>query len=792
MKNILRNFWITISRFRTASFLNILGLTVALAVFMVIISQAYWELTYNKGIKQHEQVFRLVKNDGEDLWLVFSRPFAEAIGKTSPEIETFAATGHWVYNILAQTLDINEQTIETKTNYTRGTPAITEVLSLKCLSGDFKRLEEPKAAMIAKSVADILFSEGDPIGNRIILPDFKDTLQIVAIYKDLPQNCTFKNGIFSNLGDVDINQRHNSSYVYYYKLNSPNAKLEVESQAKKIYQEIYATDKDEDDEDDEEETLNFYLEPLLNLYYSEATTFHETGNWALTRLLITIAIVIVLIAVINYINFFMALVPIRIRSVNINKVFGTPTASLRLNIIGEAVGLLLLSFGLALLLVQYLFDTSVGELIVASLKIGNNLFIVFTTFIMITIVGILAGLFPAFFITKYNPALVLKGSFGRGVQGKLFRNILVTFQFTISTILIIGASFLYLQNRFMQKYDYGFNRDRLVTVQVGGKIASQPQTFLSELKKNPAIEGIAYAFTPILNIGIEWGRSYNGETIHFSNMPVSWNYPEFMGLTLVEGRFFIEDDASKTGGTIIFNETAAKQYGIKVGDFIYGHHWKENAEIVGIVNHFNFTSLQNNIEPLAIYEFGSAGWFLPSVAHIRLSPKADFKQTADFIASCMKEVNPEMKTEEIVINPFDETIENLYTKEIKLTKIISLFSLVAVIISLMGVFGIVVFENQHRKKEIALRKIHGSTVALILGMFNRKFLYILLISFVIAAPIAYYGVTKWLSGFAYKTPVYWWIFAVGFLVVAFITSITVTLQTLSVANENPIKAIKQE
>jgi len=344
----------------------------------------------------------------------------------------------------------------------------------------------------------------------------------------------------------------------------------------------------------------------------------------------------------------------------------------------------------------------------------------------------------------------------------------------------------------MQKYDYGFNRDRLATVWVGNKIASQPQTFLLELRKNPDIENVAYADNSIINIGMGWGRMYKGEHIHHKCLPVSWNYPEFMGLTLLEGRFFIEDDALKVGGTFIFNEVAATKYNIKVGEFMYGHTVDEPAEVVGIVKNFNFTSLQDNIEPLALYEFGSKGWRIPSIAHIRLTPNADFKQTADFIASTMIAINPNFKPENIQVTPFDMDIENLYTKEIKLTKIISLFSIMAILISLMGVFGIVVFENQHRRKEIALRKIHGSTASLILGMFNRKFIVILLISFVIAAPAAYFAVTKWLSGFAYKTPIYWWVFVVGFLVVALITLLTVTLQTFRNANENPVKALKND
>jgi putative ABC transport system permease protein len=721
-----------------------------------------------------------------------SRPIGESIGTCSPAIESYTVT--WsMGNANVKTLEREGIMKECITPVTFVSPSFIEVFSLDVLSGNVKQFEEPKTAVISQSLAEVLFPNDEPVGNMIVYPNWKDTLQIVAVYKNLQNNCTFKNNLFINISDRYIDDQSEWSFIYFYKLNSFNAKKEIEEQAKKVVMDLYLGQEyiDQENIDEFNEMLSFHLEPFSNLYYSKVHYF-QTGNKALTGMLVSIALIIILIAISNYINFFMALVPIRIRSVNINKVFGTPTSALRWNITGEAVGILLLSFGLALLLVEYLSGTFIGDLIDTSLKINDNLLSVLIVGIVIIGIGILVGLFPAFYITKFNPALVLKGSFGRSKQGQRLRSILIIFQFTISIALIIGAGFVHIQSRYMQKFDYGFNRDRLITVSVGGKIASQPQAFLSELRKNPAIEGIAYGDNSIVNIGMGWGRTFKGEHISHKCLPVSWNYPQFMGLTLIEGRFFIEDDATKIGGTIIFNETAAKKYNIQVGDFMGGHSEKEEAEVVGIVKDFNFSSLKEGIEPLALYEFGCEGWRIPSIANIRLSPNADFKQTTDFIASCMKEVNPDLNIEKIKIYPFDTEIENLYTKEQKLTKIISLFSLVAIIISLMGVFGIVVFENQHRRKEIALRKIHGSTATLILGMFNRKFINILLISFVIAAPIAYFAVLKWLSGFAYRTPVYWWVFAIGFLVVAFITLLTVTLQTYHSANENPIKAIKTE
>ena len=794
MKNILRNFWITLTRFKMASILNILGLTVAFTVFMIIMSQTYWELTYNRDIKQHEQIFRLslgtsAEIDPKNVYI--SRLFGETIGTSSAVVEAYSPIFTWSRAFI-KTTDMQGQKHETKSAHILVSPNITELLSFESLLGDFKRLQEPNAAIIPQSLANLLFPNEYPIDNSIIFPKSKDTLHVVAVYKDLPNNCSFENGVYSNIGDFRIHDEGDWSFIYYYKLYSSKTKLEFEKQAKaKVIEMIKQTNAIDNNEHDNElnDIIQIFLEPISNLYYSAMAGNSHFGNRTLTNLLITIAIIIILIAVINYINFFMALVPIRIRSVNINKVFGTSTAALRLNIMGEAVGLLLLSFVLALLLVQCLSDTFISGFIDSSLKIKDNLFIISTTGILMMVTGALAGLFPAFYITKFNPALVLKGSFGRSKQGQRLRSALIIFQFVISIILIICVFFVYLQNRYLQKYDYGFHRDCLITVEVGEKIASQPQAFLSELRKNPSIESIAYADRTIVDVVSFWTRTYNGEKIGYYCLPVSWNYPEFMGLKLVEGRFFTEDDNSKNG-TFIFNEIAAKKYNIKVGDFLLGHN--EPAEIVGIVKDFNFNSLKYDIEPLALYEFGYNAPRVPSVAHIRLTSTANFKQVAALISLSMQEITPSLEADKIEITPFNATLESLYIKEINLAKIVSIFSLVAILISLMGVFCIVVFENQHRRKEIAVRKIHGATAQLILGMFNRKFIIILLISFAVAAPIAYFCVTKWLYSFAYRIPVYWWVFAGGFLIVAFITLLTVTLQTFSAANENPVKLLKTE
>lgn len=787
MKNILRSFWITLTRFKMASILNITGLSIAFAVFSIITMQVYWEFTFNKNFKDYEKIFRLetglMKDDSRQINI--SRPMGELVGQNSASIVEYTMIlNNGKVGMIAY--DGQGQKVDVSVNFNTVTPSFPSVMSMECLEGDFVKLSEPDAAIISQSDAEKIFSGESAIGKTLI--DSWDTLNIVGVYKDLPENCSFTNGVFVNIGDESLKNSSQWNYHYYYKLVDKSAmqtiKSDVVNTLTDYFKDQFAKATSEEIEKKNEKIANAtYITPMADIYFEGEGSLAQ-GNYTLVLVLIAIAVLIIGIAVINFINFFMAMVPIRLRSVTINKVFGTPTSAIRFNIIGEAVGTVLVAFFISLCLVEVAFYTGVKDMVAASIMLSDNV-------VLLSCVGVLAGLYPAFFITKFSPMAILRGSYGRSKSGQKLRIALVGFQFVISIGLIIVAMFIYLQADFMKSHDMGYNRDRLITVKVGNVIAKQPQTFIDKLEQSTVIEGVAFSDFNIVNVNMGWGRSYKGERIYLTSLPVSWNYPEFMNIKLVEGRSFIQQDASKTNGTMIINQAASDAYGIKVGEFLQGHS-SEPAEVVGIAANFNFESLKYAVEPMVLYEFGSDGWRMPSVANIRIAKDADFNQVEAFVKSVIKELEPTVLDELINIRPFNEIVESLYQKEQKLNDIISLFSMVAIIISLVGVFGLVVFEVQYRRKEISLRKVHGASWVSIPIMINKKFVYITLFSALLAIPVAYIGVNSWLGNFEYQVRLYWWVALCAVSLVWLITLIVVTVQTMKAAMENPINALKKE
>ncbi|WP_300856897.1 FtsX-like permease family protein, partial [uncultured Rikenella sp.] len=385
---------------------------------------------------------------------------------------------------------------------------------------------------------------------------------------------------------------------------------------------------------------------------------------------------------------------------------------------------------------------------------------------------------------------VLKGSFGMSPKGRKLRTALIGFQFVVSLGLIVAAMFMQLQNSYMRGMDTGMNRDQIAIVHLSSELAEpeRQKTLVNRLKESAAVEDVAFASARVgcQDGYMRWGRNLaDGRNINFTCVPVSWNFLRVMGLPVVEGRDFEEDDELRAG-TFIFNQTAMRECNLTLDNRVFGHQ-SDLVPIAGVVRDFNFASLRDAIGPMCFYQFGTDPWHNLGIAYIKI--KGDPFAGAAHIKRTMAELDPLYPVD---IEFYDTVFNALYQKELKVTALITVFSLLAVVLSLMGVFGLVVFETQYRRKEIGVRKVLGATVAEILAMFNRSFVRLVLICFVVAAPLAWYGVREWLGTFAYRTPIYWWVFAVSLLIVLVITLATVTIQSWRAATANPVEAFKTE
>lgn len=785
MKHVFRNLGLVLTRFKMASILNILGLSTAIAVFVVIMTQLYWGYMYNKSIKDNERIYVCSMDLMNISQYYITRPIGEMFGNSTPQIENYSFMANTGYpNVGFGRIDRSEDECISFgqamfTNYD-----FVDLVSLKILEGSKVDFQEHNSVIIPKSLALKMWPDISPVSQSIIIGGF-DTLTIAAVYEDFPSNCMFNNVPYINIGQGFIDNTSEAMFIYFYKI-LPNGSVEsVENSMVNAFNDFCASNN----QDFKIEYCNMI--PFDDLYYSSSPFSGGDANKNLSILLLSVAVLIIVVALINYVNFFMALVPVRIRSVNINKIFGASVFMLRTSFVMEAVGFVIISFIVAMFWVEFASLSLIAEFCSGSLKFGNNLTVTAFVLLVVVVLGFCAGLFPALYITKFRPAMVLKGSFGRNRTGRMFRVVLVVLQFVVCLALIICGWFIIIQNNYMQQADYGFDRDRLINVNIVGADTDSHAKFTAELSKNPFISDIAFGDNLVIYTSMGWRRDFKDNNISFMSLPVSWNFLDFMGMEIISGRGFVEDDVSKIGGSIIFNQTAAKQYGISVGDKIHGHNDRE-CEVIGIVKDFNFGSLSSVIKPMALYEFGSDPWRSLGVAYVRLRPDADYAQIKQYIMDVVTKIYPDSNQSNISIDSFEQSVSRLYVKESKVSGMISLFSVVAIIIALVGVLGLITFETQYRCREIALRRIHGASIAEIVLMFCRSFGFMVLCSFLIAAPIAWYVVSVWLEGFAYRVSMHWWVFVGALLIVLFFTLVIIGLQTLRVAVRNPIDALKSE
>jgi putative ABC transport system permease protein len=540
-----------------------------------------------------------------------------------------------------------------------------------------------------------------------------------------------------------------------------------------------------EDFDWKESGYDLRLTALPDIHFATDVEYDQTPKSSKQTLLILLAIAIVIVAIasINFTNFSTALTPMRIKSINTQKVLGADLFTLRLSLVFEAVFISLLSYGVALLFILLFKHTPLAKLVDADLSITAHPFIVGGTALVALLAGFLAGSYPARYMTSFAPALVLKGSFGLSPKGRKLRNTLISIQFIASFALIIGASFMYLQNQFMQNSPLGYDKDELIVTNIR-KIQGSRDLFTHQIKSYSGIEDVTFGEQLLSSSDqyMGWGRQYRDRQISFQCLPVHYTFLKVMGIEVTQGRDFRQEDELTPNGAYIFNETARNQYELELNTEISG-----NGEIIGFMPDIKFASFRTAVVPMAFYLWGTQNWGnQPNQAYIKVKAGSDLGAAMSHIRATLSELDSDYTFD---VRFYDEVLQRLYEKERSLSSLISLFSLIAIFISIVGVFGLVVFDSESRRKEIGIRKVHGSSISGILIMFNKMYFKILLICFVVAAPLAWYAVSRWLQNFAYKAPMYWWVYLIAFVIIGIITVSTVTFQNWRVANENPVNAI---
>ncbi len=799
----IKNFITLLRRYTTSSLLNVVGMSVAFAAIYLISVQVRYDLSFNRVIPNSENIYRLELPDWyeEGRWTEYwNRQTPDELCYSIPEIE--AAGTIITYPVPEEYLPYDysikrNQTIDNiRIKLSQAEREGLEVFPFEFVEGGLEDFVSEGDFIISEEVAKKFdLKVGDVLNlGRGLATD--QTHRIVGIFRNFPKpsNIAVCEG-WSCMESQDETPNSNWGYSFYIRLKDGMSPDEVTEKMISQYNEsLRKVGYSEEEVQWNMKRVTPRLNPLSELYFAEdISSSGFKGSRSTTRTLIAIAVLILVISFINFVNFFFALIPTRIKAINTYKVFGAPTSKLRINIVFETLGLTLLSILGAMLIVFTFANTPLSEYISASVSLRENWDLALAMILFLMAFAFLISLYPAFYITKFNPALVMKGSFHATKSGKVLRYSLVGIQYIISISLIICSLFIQRQHKYMLKYEMGFDKEMLYTIEVphsalGTTIEmdyTRRDALTDRLKQNPNIIDVTYGDGIFVNfVHMGWGRDYKGQTINFMSYPVSWNFLQMMGIKIEEGRDFIQSDEQLLTGAYIFNREAADRFGIDLEAQIKAH-TNELTPVVGICENFNFQPLQYGIEPFAFIVFGQYGWRHPNHAYIRVAADTDYKELSKYIKGVISEFAPNVSVEQNELIIFDDELAIQYQIEDKLATLVTMFSFLSIVISIIGVFGLVLFETQYKRREIGIRRIHGASAVGILKMFNKKYLYIVAICSAVAIPISYYIIDRWMQQFVYRTEMSVWVYVVAVLTITIITVATVSLRSWKAANENP-------
>ena len=810
MKIAFRNFLTTLRRYKISSLLNVIGLTLAFTAFYVIMTQVWWELGYNRSLYEADRIYLVENEDWYEpgkwsSWL--NRPVPERVIASTAGVEVggcmwggFGSGTCWTSN--EPSFGYN------KFSASCGSVSLPflDVFAFRSVEGDVHDLGKPKSVIVSREVAERMrVGVGSLIWVDTDEPQPDGAMEVVAVFEDFPDNSLLGGGGGGKkLGETNLYTTSEWSFNYFVKFRPGADPDEFARQWTNVNQEMQceAAEKraaaGDAADDDESGIYGVRLSPVSELYFeSDSQAPCRQGSVVTTYTLLGIAVLVIVLAFINFVNFFFALVPVRIRTVNTFKVFGAPASSLRFNFVFEAFGLVLIALLAAWYVSFALQGTEFASYISASLALSQNLEVVGLVAVVAFVMALAASLYPAWYITSFAPALVVKGSFGGTRSGRRLRTLLLGVQFFISIGLIIATSFIRLQHDYMMHYDMGFDKENLLAVRLSERGAASYDALRQKLLSDPQVKDVTGATSRLVSVGrMGWGREFKGRQVAFQSYVVQPDFLRVMGIPITDGRDFLESDFDKELGTMIFNEAARREFEMQVGDRINGF-VSPDEQIVGFCADFNFKPLQYGVSPFCFYLLPKKiqqenYWHLPHVVYVRMTPGADIAAVTAHIRRCIAEVDLRTEPGDIVVRVFDEELGLEYDNERKLTAIVGLFALLAVVIALMGVFGLVLFETQHRRREIAVRRVMGASRGEILAMFNRRYVMLVAVCFVLAVPVSIWAVRHWLAGFAYAVPLYWWVFALALAGVLAVTALTVTVRSWRAVNENPAESVKSE
>ena len=770
LKIIFKNF----KKSRTVTLFNLLGLSVSFAAFMLLSIYLWNEFTFDRYNEKYKQIYRLnliSEKDGEkDVEFGLPNPMADIILEDIPELKNLCSFAGG-----ANTYSRETDPSKSFNLYTRAVDSsFTDIFTVRIKSGSQTPLKGKKRIIISERAAKRIFGDEDPVG-KVILANLSEPYTIDAVFYDLPNNSSFKYDAFCSYPTNDwINDWSEWSFRHFFLVN-PNADFtEINRKIMEIpvIKERFSEYKDYQ--------ISFSFTPLKDIHFSKGD---GTGNLMFSRILIFVAILLLFMAFVNYINFAVANAPKMIKSVNIRRVVGESRFSLIMMSVLESMVLMVISFLLALL-ISYILISFWQNIFGYPLVLSNHYSLIFANLLLFVVLGVLASVYPARMITGVKPALALKGMMTSSAKKSSFGKILTVIQYAISIILITGVLFIEKQVSYVKNYDLGFEKENILVIYTTKNIRRQEQAFTDEIMKNPDISDYAFSQFVPGGVGMGWGREVDGKQISFMCWPVDERYLDFMGFKIVKGRKFSSNiDADEDN--FIFNQKAIKEFGweeFSIGRKVPGFDF--TGELVGIVKDMKYASLHEEVKPMAFW--------LTKERHNRLSLKISGTHVSETIEYIKKVYKQFEKGFPFYYEFLDDSLDAQYKSEEKQAELIFIFTLISILISIIGALGLIIFMTEYRVKEIGIRKVNGATALEILMMLNKSFFQWIILAYLIATPISYYLVKKWIGSFAYKTNLSWWVFVLAGLFTLIISLLVVSWQSWWAANRNPVEALRDE
>lgn len=792
--------WRHVKRQKIHSFVNIAGLALGITFFLLIMLYIQFELSFDRYHHNSRRIYRVAKelppghtHGGKTKMVNTTPPLAPTLMEEYPEVESAARFCRRRNVLLTHE---TQPYLEDEIFFTD--PQVFDIFSISLISGNPRTaLADPYSILLSQKTAAKYFGNENPLGKILRYGDATE-LEVTGILKNMPPNSHFimdvivpfeTLGIISNLDLNDWQNNFCATYILMAEGSHPDA-LE-----QKI-PDLYRKHANQDNWPGSRRYARPFLQSLtkIHLHSDLDSELAPNNNIKNIYLFSTIAFLILIIACINYMNLATARSTQRGKEAAIRKIVGAQRHHLIKQFYGESLIFTLIALAISLVLVSFLlpaFNAFIERDL--SLSLLNNPMLFLGVISVVCFVGLLSGSYPAILISSFLPVFGLKKQILRGQRGRFLRNTLVVFQFAVSIGLIICALVVQQQLGFIKNQDVGYVKDQIVVIRLNDQnVKKSLDALKSELRTNPDVMAVTATDTLPNNIQSQTGPRWPGmpEDFGYFDIYISYvddEYLDVYGIDLVQGRNFSQEFPSDAQSAFIFNETLAKALN---WEQLLGREFQswdgETGRIVGVIKDFNFHSLHRYIDPMYLYYQKEQNWVFYLSAKIR---GGHIPETLGFIEKTWKKFSPAYPLD---YSFFDEIFDRAYRLEQRLGSMFNIFSMLAVFIACLGLFGLVAFTAEQRTKEIGVRKVLGASRRNIFVLLSKEFTKWVLISNIFAWPIAYLAMNKWLQNFAYRAPLAVWIFALATALTMTVALGTVMTQTLKVAHTNPADVLRYE